>query len=129
MGLIQHNAVIATTWDAKKLAAVQLWISGLDPKWAAQFVTAGVVANDGGTVAMLPDGSKEGWGDSDEGDRLRERFIERLKEDDYDDGSSPWDVVDISFGECGTRIEYTNCLPDIEDEGEEADREHQDIRP
>lgn len=47
--------------------------------------------------AFLPDGSKEGWYDSDLGDEFRRAFIE-LFSFRYDDGSSPFDVVELRFG-------------------------------
>ncbi|WP_109507319.1 hypothetical protein [Nocardioides speluncae] len=48
-------------------------------------------------AAFLPDGSKEGWPDSDEGDDYRRQFIE-LFSWCYDDGSSPFEVVHLRFG-------------------------------
>jgi hypothetical protein len=46
---------------------------------------------------VAPDGSKEGWGESDMGDRQRAQFVEYLESLIYDDGSSPlrWCVVEL----------------------------------
>jgi hypothetical protein len=49
------------------------------------------------TYAFLPDGSKEGWPESDDGDRYRDRFVE-LFDFGYSDGSSPFDVTRVRHG-------------------------------
>ena len=51
------------------------------------------------TYLFAPDGSGEGWEDSDDGDRYRHQFIE-LFNFKYSDGSSPYDVlvIDARFG-------------------------------
>lgn len=54
MGVINHNAIIATTWH--------------------------------------------------EGDTLRNIFIETLATSNFDDGSSPWEWVEVSYGEYGQSI-------------------------
>jgi len=50
---------------------------------------------------MVPDGSKEGWKDSDDCDSLRQEFITQLRHSNYDGGSSPWDYVEVGYGEFG----------------------------
>lgn len=51
------------------------------------------------TFYVLPDGSKEGWSESIEGDRRREKIIEYLKSLAYDDGSSPVVWVELYYGD------------------------------
>jgi hypothetical protein len=58
---------------------------------------------------LIPDGSKEGWAESTQGDETRAKFIERLQLDRYDDGSSSWDWIEVGFGEYGAKILKTNC--------------------
>ena len=109
MGVIQHNAVIATTWSREEFARVESWIASTVPTDHRDlFKLTNVVANGYRTIVLCPDGSKEGWRLSDECDKLREKFIVELKRNDYEDGSSPWAYVDISFGEFGVNIEATN---------------------
>lgn len=50
------------------------------------------LVNDYVTFVFLPDGSKEGWDTSDDGDAYRKQFIE-LFSACHGDGSSPFDVV------------------------------------
>lgn len=109
MGLIQHNAVIATTWNDERFIAVLGWLNGLPPEHRPLFVVGKGITNSYQTIALLPDGSKEGWDTSDRCDALRAAFMERLREDNYEDGSSPWAFADVSFGELGAKVEATNC--------------------
>ena len=57
-----------------------------------------------GDHCSLPDGSKEGWDTSNQGDDLRQRFIEELAKDNFNDGSSPWDWVEVGYGEYGQKV-------------------------
>lgn len=53
--------------------------------------------NSGYTAFWTPDGSNEGWADSDEADTWRRAFLD-LFSFAYADGSSPYDVICIRFG-------------------------------
>jgi hypothetical protein len=46
-----------------------------------------------------PDGSKEGWTDSDVGDQRRASFILRLDELRYEDGSNVLNWVEVQYGD------------------------------
>lgn len=49
------------------------------------------------SVVFLPDGSKEGWETSDEGDRIRHRLVDLFNQF-YEDLSTPFDVAEVRFG-------------------------------
>ena len=51
------------------------------------------------TFFVCPDGSKEGWHQSDLGDEQRARIVEHLKTYAYDDGSSPLQWVEFFYGD------------------------------
>ncbi len=112
MGVINHNAVIATTWSEKSFLKMQEWVASLEPfntpaKSNPQelFHYANSLVNCYYTVILTPDGSKEGWDDSDRGDELRDRFVEQLGTvGKYEDGSSNWEWVEVSYGEFGQQI-------------------------
>lgn len=104
MGIMNHNAVIATTWDDTKIQEIKEWVSNLETKFRSLFVFAPSICNGHQTIILAPDGSKEGWDESKQGDHLRECFIAKLKEHEYEDGSSPWSWVELSFGEFGQEI-------------------------
>jgi hypothetical protein len=54
-------------------------------------------ANGDYVVAFLPDGSKEGWETSDEGDCIRAELAAMFNFR-YEDGSTPFNVVEVRFG-------------------------------
>lgn len=99
MGYIKNHAIIITTYDEKQ--------AKLAHKKAMQFlgdVTTELKptpVNNNFSFAILPDGSKEGWQESDEFDKLRSLFIEYLQSKRFEDGSSPFDAVLVSFDEEG----------------------------
>jgi hypothetical protein len=46
-----------------------------------------------------PDGSKEGWPESDAGDQCREEFVESLRSLAYDDGSTNVQWVEVRYAD------------------------------
>ena len=107
MGYVRHNAVIVTAagyamegrYDAPA-PDVDAFRRSLPEKW--QHLVIGPVKsviNDYVTFAFLPDGSKEGWEDSDLGDEYRRQFT-ALFSFAFEDGSTPFNVlvVDARFG-------------------------------
>lgn len=93
MGQVTHHAIIATTHDLTK--AQELYRFCRDIGAAVNMVTSNI--NKYETVFIGPDGSKSGWADSDEGDKRRAAIKERLNEYSYDDGSSPFDWVELRY--------------------------------
>jgi len=57
------------------------------------------VSNGYGSFFIAPDGSKEGWSTSDDGDSLRDKAIEILDSYNFDDGSSPFAWVEVQYGD------------------------------
>ena len=103
MGVENHNAVIATTSDPVLVEKMRYWIADLE-ELSERFLVGPKIMNGCITIVLVPDGSKEGWHESDESDALRMAFIKRIKEDDYEDGSSPWRWLEIGFGEYGQKV-------------------------
>lgn len=117
MGAENNNAVLATTWNDKAVARIKEWIDAQPAEWRSLFAVVAAISNGKTTVVLCPDGSKEGWETSDVGDDLRRRFIAELAGDDYEDGSSPWEWVEIGYGEYGQKIlrgNNTNCYSGAE---------------
>jgi hypothetical protein len=67
MGYIRHNAIIATAWQEEAATALYTYANEI----GAQAVMAAADTNGYITVCVMPDGSKEGWATSDEGDAHR----------------------------------------------------------
>ena len=112
MGTINHNAILATTWDDKRYRAMLKWVRknvSEDQNFLVVSKNPRITLNGYKTIVLIPDGSKEGWDTSDEADELRQRFIERLTSDNYEDGSSSWDWIEVGYGEYGQKVLQGNC--------------------
>jgi hypothetical protein len=119
MGDIAHDAVIVTAagyamrGEASGIASPDVAeFRDLMPERYRHLVFGPIPAamNDYMTYVFAPDGSKEGWSDSDAVDELRERFISLFSET-YEDGSSPFDIVHVRFGRdlAGAKVVFSNA--------------------
>lgn len=95
MGYIRHEAIIITSWDAKAVAfaVINAEALGLTTIGPSKPTVNGYV-----TATIVPDGSKEGWDDSDIGDQLRAKFREWLRLQRHSDGGSSLEWVQIAYG-------------------------------
>jgi hypothetical protein len=75
MGYIAHHAIIVTGWQTEAVEAAHAKATELFA--ASENVTSimWTVVNVYGTFVVTPDGSKEGWADSDAGDQARVAFL------------------------------------------------------
>lgn len=100
MGYVRHDAVIVTTEDFREggLPDIEAFRQTLPEEWR-HLVIGPVKSVVNGTLSyvFLPDGSNEGFPESDDGDLYRQQFRE-LFTTVYADGSSADDVVTVSFG-------------------------------
>lgn len=76
MGYMKHNAIVVTSWDAKRMEmahakAVEVLGSLVSP------LINGVI-NSQISFFVAPDGSKEGWSASNEYDEKRSLFLDWL---------------------------------------------------
>lgn len=106
MSYVKHNAIIVTSCLEDRLEQARGKAIQLDLT-----VTPCVRSTINGyeTFVIVPDGSKEGWDESEVGDRKREMFLKWIESQSYEDGSSPFDVVHVEYGElksgvCGQQI-------------------------
>ena len=96
MGYMRHHAIVVSSFqdervEAAHAKAVELGMS----------VTGITAAGTNGCRSFLigPDGSKEGWGRSDQGDIERAAMIEYLDAQRHSDDSSSIDWVVVQFGD------------------------------
>ncbi len=99
MSLIQHMAVLATTWREDKVVAFESWLQ----KEQILYLKSPPLMNQHVTFVIPPDGSGEGWEASDLGDATRDKVVGWLK------GSENWKYVEVSYGEIGSGVLRTNC--------------------
>lgn len=95
MGCIRHNAIVITSRNpgaivaaADKAHEIGLQVLGPAPS----------VINGYRSLMICPDGSKEGWMDSNIGDRNREAFRAWLDTQRLKDGSSNFEWAEIAYG-------------------------------
>lgn len=101
MGYIKHEAVIVTTSAHRPgglpdMAAFRETLPGEMRHLVIGPVRA--MRNDYYSYVFLPDGSKEGWAESNSGNVARERFKDLFRVV-YDDGSSPDDMAHVVLGD------------------------------
>jgi hypothetical protein len=106
---VRHNAIIVTAsgyvmdgaYADIPVPDVEGFRASLPESWR-RLVIGPVVTQLNGyhNFAFLPDGSYDGWDESDLGDQYRQRFID-LFSFAYEDGSTPFQVVvmEARFGE------------------------------
>jgi hypothetical protein len=87
MGYIKHHAIVLTTWDdvgAVIRKARSLGLEVIGPGCSK--------VNGYQTITICPDGSKEGWTESDQGDWARADLKEWLK------GQVNYEWVEVAYG-------------------------------
>lgn len=81
MGYMKHHAIIVTCWKAEHLSEAHAKAVELFGPLASNIVPFVMNHMPGdGSFLIGPDGSKEGWGTSDDHDQKREQFISFLAE-------------------------------------------------
>ncbi len=105
MGDINHDCIIATTWD---IGSVNKLMKTAEKMGIKPLVVTPPNQFGDQTIVMPSDGSKEGWEDSNIGDTMREAFITLLESFNYSDGSNPFAWVEVSYGHYGQKITKGN---------------------
>lgn len=95
MSYMLHHAIIVTSWDGFRMMAAakklnEIGLSFLGPSAEA--------VNGYRTLLVPPDGSKDGWDASEIGNQRRDEFIAWLDSQRYEDGSTPMEWVEVSYG-------------------------------
>ena len=104
MGYMKHSAAIVTNWDVKELQAAhakakEIYAAKFNPdvmvRDAARLVSDIVhgITNNQASFFIAPDGSKEGWADSDKSDEARTELLDwMLKNENFSD------YIEVRFG-------------------------------
>lgn len=92
MGYHIHHAIVVTSWDENSIRKTHKLAREIFQDELITEVT-GAALNGFRSFLIAPDGSKEGWPESNEADKQREKFIEEMKKLNT---FAEW--VEISFG-------------------------------
>jgi hypothetical protein len=94
MGYMRHHAIIVTTFSLELAGKAHEKAMEIFP-----IVSEILASKYNGYCSFLipPDGSKELWLESDEGDKRREIFKKWLLSQLYNDTSSPYSWVEIQY--------------------------------
>ena len=106
MGYIRHHAIVVTSWDDScivdaHLKAIEIF---------GELVSCIVKSKINGYVSFFiaPDGSKEGWSGSADGDKNREKFIKWINSKAYTDGSNVYSYAEFFYGDDENQSEIVN---------------------
>lgn len=97
MGYTRHHAIIVTAYSEKDIKSAHRKAKGIFYKPQVSNICESAI-NSWYTFTVTPDGSKEGWPQSEAGDDQRHKFISWLNSKRFDDNSSPFDWVEIQYG-------------------------------
>jgi hypothetical protein len=92
MGYIRHNAIIATTWQAESATKLTEYARSI----GAEALAGAEMTNGYFTVCVTPDGSKEGWATSAEGDDRR-ALLKQWMRDNAADMFFEW--CEVAYGD------------------------------
>lgn len=98
MGYMCHHAIIVSSWDESMASSAHAKAVEI---FGSERVTPMLpaVVNFYRTFLIGPDGSKEGWEASDQGDAQRDAYVEWLDSQAYEDGSTALKWAEVQFGD------------------------------
>lgn len=102
MGYIRHHGFLVTggDWSAEAATIAECHTAAVNIFGPAVSPLSPKATNGYQSFAVFPDGSKEGWEESDAGDEQRQRFIAWLRERAvYSDGSRAVSWVEVQYGD------------------------------
>jgi len=109
MGVENNECVIVTGRSNLGGETIRDWISKQSEEHQSLFAEIPGLVNDVTTFVLAPNGSKKGWEQANECDKLRNNFIQLLESLEEEDGSSIWGWVEVGFGEIdGQKIHSGN---------------------
>lgn len=95
MGYIRHNAIVVTSWNGEAIAACADKARDLGLRVICENSDA---TNGYRSLLVCPDGSKEGWAESDAHDAKRGELKAWMATQRYEDASSSLEWVEVAYG-------------------------------
>ena len=104
MGYMRHDAILVTSWNEGAILSAaakahEIGLEVLGPSAKAM--------NNIRTLLVCPDGSKEGWKESDAFDVKRAAFFDYLNSVRHEDNSSPLSWVSLAYSSDERAAEIT----------------------
>jgi hypothetical protein len=96
MGYIRHHAIVVVSYNDALIEAAHAQANDVGCE-VTEIV--GPTVNGFRSFMIAPDGSKEGWGDSHDGDARRNAWVEWANKQRYEDGSSSLTWSEIVVGD------------------------------
>lgn len=96
MGYMRHHAIVVSTWNYELLKQAYALAKSLG--MSVSNITVEVI-NGYKSFLVAPDGSKEGWDESNLGDKQRKKLIKWMDAQRYEDDSTSLDWVVVQFGD------------------------------
>lgn len=98
MGYIRHHAIIVTSVFENYLKEAHLSAIRIFENRQVSPIVYGIM-NGYDSFFVAPDGSKEGWEESEIGDIKRDAFLKKLDSMRCEDGGSYVDWVEVQYGD------------------------------
>lgn len=97
MGDERAHAIIVSSWNIEKLDIAHKKATGIFGQQCSGIVSGTI--NGVNAFFIGPDGSKEGWPESDEGDRRRAEFVAWLIQQEYSDSSNALTWAEVQYAD------------------------------
>jgi hypothetical protein len=102
MGYMRHHAIVCTSWNEEHIVKAHKKATTLFEDMTSDVSREAI--NGYRSFAVFPDGSKEGWLESDQGDQLREKFLAWLVKSEL---YVAW--VEVQFGDNEREAKVVNA--------------------
>lgn len=106
MGYIKHHTIVVTTGLDSMMPIAHNKAKEIFATGVSEIIKSNI--NGYLSFFVCPDGSKEGWQESTEGDERRKVFVEWIQKQAYEDGSNSLSFVEVFYGEDNGYSEIVN---------------------
>jgi hypothetical protein len=97
MSYVIHNPIVVISNIEKYINKAHEKAKDIFGKYVTEIILSNI--NSCRSFMIPPDGSKEGWPESDEGDQRRDKFIEWIESQKYEDDSNSITYIEVDYNE------------------------------
>lgn len=123
MGYHAHHTIVVTAWNEKAINAAHKKAEQIFPEHEVTPITDSRM-NSFKSFCIVPDGSKEGWSDSEVADGQRRLFVSWINRQRWGDGSSPFTWAEVLIGNDEGQAEIVRHSGEVEI-GDDYDGPHE----